>query len=135
MSAYVKFIEGAGGRVVPMLWNQTEDVTREQLSKLDGVLFPGGGGDYIDIGKLVIEEAKKMNDAGKFFPVWGTCLGFERIAMYTADKPDSVLEKFGSEHHSLPLKFLKQPEQTKMFCGMGEEAKNLVSGNFTYNSH
>ena len=29
MSAYVKFIEGAGGRVVPMIWDQSEEVTKD----------------------------------------------------------------------------------------------------------
>jgi hypothetical protein len=29
VAAYVKYIEAAGGRVVPMIWDQSEEVTRE----------------------------------------------------------------------------------------------------------
>jgi len=135
MSAYVKFIESSGGRVVPMIWNQTEAVTKEQMSKLDGVLFPGGGGDYNDLGKFVLKEAMELNDKGHFFPVWGTCLGFERLALFTADKPETVLEKYGSIHHSLPVKFTKKPYESKMFCEMGPEAYLFEKGNFTFNAH
>jgi gamma-glutamyl hydrolase len=99
------------------------------------VLFPGGGGDYNEIGQLILKEAIAMNDAGKFFPIWGTCLGFERLSLWTADKPDSVLEKYGSEHHSLPIKFKKTPLDTKMYCEMGLESFMLEKGNYTYNSH
>jgi gamma-glutamyl hydrolase len=79
------------------------------MSKLDGVLFPGGAGDYYDLGQFVLKEAIAMNDAGKFFPIWGTCVGFERLSMWTADKPDSVLKLYDALHKSLPLKFKKTP--------------------------
>jgi len=136
MASYVKFIEAAGGRVVPMPWNQTEEVTREQMSKLDGVLFPGGGGYYDDIGKLVLEEAIAINDNGKFFPIWGTCLGYALMSVWTAEQPEKdILEYYGSTYHSLPIKFTKQPFETKMFCELGPEAYMLEKGNYTYNNH
>jgi len=57
----------------------------EKLKSLDGVLYPGGGGDYEHVGRLILKHAISENDAGRFFPVWGTCLGFERLVMYTAN--------------------------------------------------
>ena len=47
MAAYVRFVQAQGARVVPFVYNETEDVTIEKLGKVNGVLFPGGGGDYI----------------------------------------------------------------------------------------
>jgi len=84
MAAYVRYIQGAGARVVPIVYDEPEEVTIEKLGKVNGVLFPGGGGDYVNVGKLIVEHAKKMNDEGQFFPLWGTCLGFERLAIFTA---------------------------------------------------
>jgi gamma-glutamyl hydrolase len=55
MSAYVKYMESSGARVVPIIWGEPENVTLDKLSKLDGVLFPGGDGDDYDIGKLVFD--------------------------------------------------------------------------------
>ncbi len=50
MAAYVKFMESAGARVVPLVLGESEEITMDKISKLDGVLFPGGGGDYVDYG-------------------------------------------------------------------------------------
>jgi gamma-glutamyl hydrolase len=64
MAAYVKFMEAAGARVVPLIWNEPEDVTMEKLSKLNGVLFPGGAGDYVEYGRNIINQLMEYNDAG-----------------------------------------------------------------------
>ena len=88
------------------------------MSKISGVLMPGGGGDYVAKGQFISDQARKMNDQGSFFPVWGTCLGFERLAIYTASDPDSVLEKYGSVATSLELEFTENPMSSKMFCQM-----------------
>jgi gamma-glutamyl hydrolase len=76
MAAYVKFMEAAGARVVPLILGEAEEVTLEKISKLDGVLFPGGDGDYIEMGGNIIRKIMEYNDDGHFYPVWGTCLGF-----------------------------------------------------------
>jgi gamma-glutamyl hydrolase len=65
----------------------------KKLDRVNGVLFPGGGGAYMDVAKLVIDYAIRKNDEGEFYPLWGTCLGFERIAILTASDPDNVLKK------------------------------------------
>lgn len=77
-----------------------------------------------------------MNDNGEFFPIWGTCLGFERLINFTA-KADSkdIFEHYGAHHVSLPIVFTKDPRQTKMFCPMRLDAMRLQSGNYTLNSH
>lgn len=126
MGAYVRYIQASGARVVPFVYNEPVNVTMEKLGKVNGVLFPGGGGDYVSIGKLIVEHAKKANDEGHFFPIWGTCLGFERLINFTA-KADSkdIFEHFGAHHVSLPIVFTKDPRQTHMFCPMKLDAFRL----------
>jgi gamma-glutamyl hydrolase len=136
MSAYVRYIEAAGARVIPLIRDDPDEVTLDKLSKIDGVLAPGGDGDYLKIGKLIMDQVIKYNDEGHFYPMWGTCLGYENMALFTASKPDSVLELYGTRHISQPLEFLKDPSSTKMFCSMEEEhVETLKNGNVTYNSH
>jgi gamma-glutamyl hydrolase len=55
-----------------------------KLQHLDGVLYPGGGGDYWDMGEFIFEQVKKFNDEGHFYPAWGTCLGFQHLGMFSA---------------------------------------------------
>lgn len=112
MTAYVDFIQTAGARVVPLIAGEPKEVTLEKLSKLSGVLFPGGGGDYLEFGRFIFNKIKEYNDNGTYFPAWGTCLGFENFAIYASDADTAILESFPIEHGSLPLKFVKDPRDT-----------------------
>ena len=62
MAAFVKFMEAAGARVVPLILGEPEHVTYEKLSRLSGVLFPGGDGDYLDYGGKIISRLMEFND-------------------------------------------------------------------------
>jgi gamma-glutamyl hydrolase len=135
MSSYVKYMEAQGARVVPVVWGEPEDVTKDKLKHLDGILFPGGNGDNVDIGRLVFDELKKYNDAGHFYPAWGTCLGYENMIAYTSDVGFDSWGIFDLHHVSLPLKFLKKPMETKMYRGLGPYAYEFEKKNMTYNSH
>lgn len=135
MSAYVKFMEAQGARVVPLIWGEDEAVTKEKLKHIDGVLFPGGNGDNVDIGRLAFKEIIKNNDEGHFFPAWGTCLGYENMIAYTADSGFDSWGIYDYHKVSLPLKFLKKPSETKMYKGLGPFAEEFEKKNLTYNSH
>ena len=58
MKSYVDFVEAAGARVVPLVVGEPEEVTLEKLQKLNGVIFPGGDGDYLEYGRLVFKTIK-----------------------------------------------------------------------------
>jgi gamma-glutamyl hydrolase len=115
MSSYVKYMEAAGARVVPIIYGEPMEVTLDKVSKVDGVLFPGGDGDNYDLGKIVFNEIVKYNDNGHFYPAWGTCLGYENMVAYTADEGLASWGEFDMPHSSLPLHFLKQPLDTRMY--------------------
>ena len=84
MDAYVKFVESSGARVVPLIYHTNIEETLEKIEHLNGILFCGGSADddldYKNFGKAIFEKVKKMNDEGNYFPLWGTCLGFENFA-------------------------------------------------------
>jgi len=119
MAAYVKFIESAGARVVPLIMGELEDVTMEKLSKLDGVLFPGGDGDYDVYGGKIISKIMEYNDNGHFYPAWGTCLGYDYMMIWASSVREDVLEPRNAHGISLPLKFVVDPATTYMFEDLG----------------
>jgi len=120
MAAYSKFLEGSGARVVPLIMSDPEDVTLKKMAKLNGVLFAGGGGYYQDFGKRVFDEVKKINDRGQFYPMWGTCKGFENFAIWSSDKGMDVMTMgYGAEGVSLDINFIVPPEQTQVFRHLG----------------
>ena len=85
MEAYVNFMEAAGARVVPFVQNEDPSVTDEKLKKVNGILFPGGDGDYLTITEHIYNTLIKENDSGNFYPLWGTCMGFENMAIFASD--------------------------------------------------
>jgi len=135
MAAYVKFMEAAGARVVPLVWNEPEEVTMNKLSQLDGVLFPGGANSYIEYGGRIIERIMQYNDEGHFYPAWGTCLGYEALMTWASSAPDDILEVYNAHAISLPLSFLEKPETTKMFADLGDKAYKFEEDALALNSH
>ena len=53
MSDVVKFMEGQGARVVPLVYGTPNETTLEILKHIDGVLMPGGDGDDFGLGRYV----------------------------------------------------------------------------------
>lgn len=74
------------------------------------VLLPGGGTffnqtrGYADAGAHIYKIAKKFNDRGIHFPVFGTCLGFE-FFLYAANDMKECRTQCSSQRQSLPLEF------------------------------
>jgi gamma-glutamyl hydrolase len=49
----VRYLESAGARIIPILYNEPDQVTLEKLKKINAVFLPGGGGKYYEKGKFV----------------------------------------------------------------------------------
>src|SRR6185437_2695920 len=85
-ASYAKFIESAGGRVVPILLKQTEQYYQDIFENTNGLLIPGGGTDlltseYAKAGKILWDLANAGNLRGDMYPIWGTCLGYELLTV------------------------------------------------------
>ncbi len=115
MKSYVSWLESVGARVVPFIRGEDQSVTLDKLSKVNAILFPGGDGDYLEYGRFIFEKAITMNDQGNYFPVWGTCMGYENMMSYVADEGWNVLGVYDLDSASLTLEFPVDPQSTKMF--------------------
>jgi len=135
MKSYVDWVEAAGARVVPLIVGESEEDTLEKLKKLNGVIFPGGDGDYLEYGRYIFNTLKAMNDNGTFYPVWGTCMGYEYIASYVSDNGWNVLDVYDYDTGSMALEFVVDPRDTKMYNWLGDRAFLFENYNVTYNAH
>ena len=61
MTDYIKYIEAQGARVVPLINSDPWYVTKEKVGKLDGILIPGGGGDYLEMAKNILNYVIESN--------------------------------------------------------------------------
>lgn len=83
------------------------------------VLFPGGGtwfnqtNGYAAAGAHIYDIAKEINDNGKHFPLFGTCLGFE-LLVYLSNEKKEYLATCSSQKQSLPLEFVEGSFKTQI---------------------
>ncbi|CAK9165913.1 unnamed protein product, partial [Ilex paraguariensis] len=113
-ASYVKFVESAGARVIPLIYNEPPEilykiiVVLQKLNLVNGVLFTGGwakSGLYFQVVEAIFKKALKKNDAGDHFPVLAICLGFELLTMIIS-KDKNILEEFSAADQASTLQFM-----------------------------
>ncbi|KFM77469.1 Gamma-glutamyl hydrolase, partial [Stegodyphus mimosarum] len=138
-ASYVKFLEAGGARVVPIMIYKSKQYYRDLLSKINGVLFPGGGNilrskGFGRTGKLIFDIATEMNDKGDFFPLWGTCLGFELLNYLAAKK--LWMKACAAEDLPSNLNFVEGFKNSRMFQDLDVPLqKSMQNENITINYH
>ncbi|XP_005042227.1 PREDICTED: gamma-glutamyl hydrolase [Ficedula albicollis] len=138
-ASYVKFVESAGARAVPIRLNLTDEEYDKIFHSINGVLLPGGGVDlrtseYSRVAKMFYHKALEANDKGDYFPVWGTCLGHEELTYLTSG--EILLVHTNTNGFSLPLNFTSAAKDSKMFRNFPDDVLHaLATEPLTSNFH
>lgn len=75
------------------------------------MLFPGGASyltvpnGYAAAGAILYQLAIELNEKGDYFPIWGTCLGFELITFLAAGQKE-LRSSCSATNIKLPLEFM-----------------------------
>ncbi|CEG36738.1 gamma-glutamyl hydrolase a [Plasmopara halstedii] len=135
-ASYVKWVESAGGRVVPIPYNAPKPYLEQLLPQLNGLLFPGGSATVNDRAEQLFRLALGLNDKGVYFPVWGTCLGFEWLLQLTTKDMNLLNEGLDSMNISLPLNFTKAAPASRLFSQASPEMYSWLHDTaITMNNH
>ncbi|KAL2091000.1 hypothetical protein ACEWY4_013263 [Coilia grayii] len=138
-ASYVKYIEGAGGRVVPIRINQNTEEYVNIFNSINGLLLPGGDVDLQTSGfsraaKIFYNLAIKANDASDYFPIWGTCQGLQQLTVLTSSK--NLLTLTNTTAVALPLTFVPGAENSRLFKSFPKDLlQSLAVENITSNFH
>jgi len=113
------------------------------MGQINGILLPGGA-VFIDeadrqthpdltsdcvrsaehIYQLAIERnqrARRQDDAGGYFPVWGTCLGFQLLLVHAAEEP-KIRTDCQPMRQAMPIKLTEDYMKSKLFENLGDSA-------------
>eukprot|EP00095_Tigriopus_kingsejongensis_P003580 maker-scaffold140_size315649-snap-gene-2.20 protein:Tk03580 transcript:maker-scaffold140_size315649-snap-gene-2.20-mRNA-1 annotation:"AGAP007890-PA" len=138
LASYVKYMEQAGAQVVPVMIDESDDYYQMIFESTNGLLLPGGGVDLYNSGyqraaQWIFNLAVKSGD---YYPIWGTCLGFEQLAVLSSHMMN-VLTPCKSEDRADPLHFnIQALSQTKLGRSMpGDVFKILSTTAATVNFH
>ncbi|XP_074064092.1 gamma-glutamyl hydrolase isoform X2 [Macrotis lagotis] len=123
-SSYPKYLESAGARVVPVRLTLSDDEYDKLFQSINGILLPGGAvslrsSRYSSIAKLFYNKALMANKKGDYFPIWGTCLGFEELTVLTSG--ELLLTSTKTEGIALPLNFTEAVTESRMFQNFSKD--------------
>lgn len=142
-ASYVKYLESAGARVVPIPFNSNSTYLATLFKGLNGVLLPGGG-TPLSADQPFYKTARFFHDAaiaahanGDYFPIWGTCLGFELMAIMAADDHSILVTGLDSQNLPIPLELTPLAATSRM---LGKDAPQhlvhaMATQDITMNNH
>jgi gamma-glutamyl hydrolase len=137
-ASYVKYIEAAGARVVPINYNAKDAELDEIFNSVNGIFFPGGGSAFPHSAQYMFDKVVAANQAGDHFPLWGTCMGFQWLLIATS-KNTNILDppsgQMDSYNLSIPLDFTAAAPQSRLFSKSGQIYTILERENVTMNNH
>ena len=135
-ASYVKFVEMAGGRVVPISYYASNASALALFAQLNGVLLPGGSAGLPDAARAAVAYSEAAFERGETFPVWGTCLGFEWL-MEAVGGPAVVTDGFDASNVSLPLALTPAATTSQLYGGAAKAAlrASLASEALALNNH
>ncbi|ROI74409.1 Gamma-glutamyl hydrolase [Anabarilius grahami] len=112
-SSYVKYIESGGARVVPI-----------------SLILIGGSvnletSDFAHTAGIYFRLALKAHDEGEYFPIWGTCLGFQLLTVLVAG--ENLLSKTTAENVTYPLNFSSEAQSSRMFANIPPDLRKALS--------
>ncbi|XP_068139895.1 gamma-glutamyl hydrolase B [Drosophila tropicalis] len=117
VASYVKYLEASGAHVVPIWIGRNRSYYESIMSELNGILLPGGAvfideadsmgkpnltNDSVQSAYHIFDLAIEINAAGKYFPIWGTCLGFQLLMIRSA-KSKEIRTECENMLKTLPL--------------------------------
>eukprot|EP00826_Nyctotherus_ovalis_P065727 TRINITY_DN9668_c0_g6_i1.p1 TRINITY_DN9668_c0_g6~~TRINITY_DN9668_c0_g6_i1.p1 ORF type:complete len:331 (-),score=75.06 TRINITY_DN9668_c0_g6_i1:95-1087(-) len=142
--SYVNFLEAGGAKVAYIDYTASEHELRKLFKKLDGMLIPGGGASFgshrhpspfARAAKLMLQLSMEEYDNGGYFPIWGTCLGFELLLHIVSERP-ILSTKCNCKHYSTFLEFTNEGKFSKLFANYtAEQMYKLGTKSYTYNNH
>jgi gamma-glutamyl hydrolase len=143
-ASYVKWVESGGARVVPIHYDASPVDILNTLRSINGALFTGGGASlapdstYFKAVSLIYNFVVETNSDGEYFPLWGTCLGFESL-IRAQSQDANILDHFLAENITLALEFMPAAQTARVFSSSvpgAEDAYEFLSNyNITMNNH
>ena len=134
-ASYVKWLETAGARAVPIWYDEPNATLDAKLAAVNGVLLPGGDSDVSRgtplraTAERIVRAALDARDAGDYFPVWGTCMGFQLLALVVADDPlDAPLEPYDGANVASHLRVVERADRGRALGSLHEDVYAAATG-------
>ncbi|XP_076272744.1 gamma-glutamyl hydrolase A-like isoform X1 [Rhynchophorus ferrugineus] len=141
-ASYVKFLESAGARIIPIWIGQTEEYYRRVINYTNGVMFPGGGtyfnetGGYGEAATHLYRIALEQNNKGTYYPIWGICLGMQALMYAALNGTEDIRVDCSSNNRVEALNFTLDQSTSRLFAQAPADIMEILRNEkVTYNQH
>jgi hypothetical protein len=130
-ASYVKYLESAGARVVPVQHDATQEDLNNYFNYLNGILFPGGDSNLdnttlFQTGKFFYDSSLAAFDKDDVFPVMGHDTGMNLLVYCTSGNFD-VLSPYDNANRSIKLTLHHTVKQSRLFGNAPDEILRILS--------
>jgi len=144
-ASYVKFLESAGARVVPIPYDASPENITFLLEQVNGVFFIGGGAakthkdpktgeegpsNLTRAAMHVLDHVLTANKNGEHFPLMTVCLGWEILLMALSNKFSDLLYTHYNDVN-VKANVLLQPDSkhSKIWQNLPQELRDYIQTN------
>ncbi|KAK3262404.1 hypothetical protein CYMTET_28737 [Cymbomonas tetramitiformis] len=133
-SSYVKLVEMAGARAVPIIYTDTDEEIIRRYEMVNGLIFPGGAVGKHDasswdkfehVAHMLFTLALRDSLAGDPFPIHGVCMGLHMLMRYTTDAADVLYHGLDAKEHLTRLNFTSAAQKSRLLGGASGRAARL----------
>ena len=105
------------------------------LNKINGVILPGGDGDYQRVAKIIVQYSRNQKiKKNRIFPVLGICLGAQILMKIETSR--KILKLTDSYNMDLPLIFTSHRRKCQLFGHAPEDLiKVMERKTISFNAH
>ena len=126
---YIQWIESVGANAIVIPYSISKKELIQQMNSIQGLIWTGGAIEteryseyqrmmYLTTLQRSFLLAKEYNVQGRYFPIWGSCLGFEMLVLMGEDLPLSHFFDHIQRHERTgqnPITFTSTPSRLKRF--------------------
>lgn len=115
--SYQLWLEQSGAQSIVLPGEGDEGDAERALAGVDGLLLPGGPTRPVQpFARHLLQRAIQVGLNGSYFPVWGTCLGFQWIIEAVAGKSLVEIGVYNASDLAANLEFHKTTEPGRIWA-------------------
>lgn len=116
---------------MPIFLKQDAAYYQKMVSNLNGILMPGGGNsitksDFARAADHLIESSIAANLNGTYFPIWGTCLSFQKLIAYFDGNSQNWMSYCDIENISLNLDVADKMGKESRIFNENEDSAQII---------
>jgi len=141
--SYVQWLSQGGARVAVIRFDTPLGELKQLFNSVNGLFFQGGDNTlaedspYFQVARILWNWAIRENQNGNFYPLWGTCQGFQLFSILAAENQSVLLhDYFDSWNVPIALQLTQPISASRLFSGLSSrQLVTLTQKNSTQNLH